>query len=525
MATEYQNYLELFQPSVNHSVLRGICHGIEREGLRITTDARLSLKPHPEKLGRALTHPYITTDYSEALLEFITPVHCRIDDTLSFLSELHQYTCRSMPDEMLWAGSMPPLLEGDESIPIAQYGNSNIGQMKSIYRKGLLYRYGKPMQAIAGIHYNFSLPEQYWRLLQQHSGAGEIALQDFCSAGYFSLIRNFLRYSWLLMYLFGASPAVSKSFFADGGAQSGLQAFDKDTLYMPFATSLRMSDMGYSNHAQSSLNICYNSLGEYVDSLSKAIRTPYPAYEAIGLKKEGAYLQLNTNLLQIENEYYSNIRPKRTARSGEKPVTALRNEGVEYIEVRCLDINPFEPLGLNAQDAHFLDTFLLYCALQDSKPVLADECIEVGENFKTAVLEGRRPGVQLTNKGQPIALQTWGEKLLAEMEPVAEILDRAMSSTEFSNSLKAQRHKLSDVSLTPSARVLQALEAEGASYVELMMSLSKKHTLEFSKNHLSAKRASYFAQIAQRSIVDQKVRECGDKQGFDEFLRDYMAAD
>lgn len=525
MATEYQDRLELFQSRANHSVLHGICHGIERESLRVTSDARLSQKRHPEKLGRALTHPYITTDYSEALLEFITPVHSRIGDTFSFLEELHQYTCQNLAKELLWAGSMPPLLEGDDSIPIAQYGSSNIGVMKSVYREGLCHRYGKPMQTIAGIHYNFSLPEEFWALLQQSSGQEEINAHDFRSAGYFSLIRNFLRYSWLLMYLFGASPTVSRSFFANGGVQSGLQVLDKDSLFLPYATSLRMSDMGYSNHAQSSLNICYNTLDDYVDSLSSAIRTPYPPYEAIGLKKDGKYLQLNTNLLQIENEYYSTIRPKRIARSGEKPVTALRNEGVEYVEIRCLDINPFEPLGLSELDAHFLDIFLVYCALQTSNPIHADECSEVSNNFKTAVTEGRRPGVGLKQRGQPVELQNWGLQLLDDMSPVAGILDQANESSTFVKSLCAQRKKLKDVSLTPSAQVLNTLETEGSGYIELMMSLSEKHSRSFFEHGLGDERISYFEQLAQRSIADQLATENNDRNDFDSFLQNYMASE
>ncbi|WP_419832651.1 glutamate--cysteine ligase [Endozoicomonas atrinae] len=525
LATEYQDRLELFQSRANHSVLNGICHGIERETLRITSDARLSQKRHPEKLGRSLTHPYITTDYSEALLEFITPVHCRIGDTLSFLEQLHQYTNQHIDGELLWAGSMPPLLEGDASIPIAQYGSSNIGLMKTVYREGLWHRYGKPMQTIAGIHYNFSLPEEFWALLQQYSGQEGIKAQNFRSAGYFSLIRNFLRYSWLLMYLFGASPVVSRSFFADGGEHSGLKSLDKDTLFLPYATSLRMSDMGYSNHAQSSLNICYNTLDDYVDSLSRAIRTPYPAYEAIGLKKEGKYLQLNTNLLQIENEYYSTIRPKRIARSGEKPVTALRNEGVEYVEVRCLDINPFEPLGLSELDAHFLDVFLVYCSLQSSNPIHADECAEVSNNFKTAVTEGRRPGVELRQRGQSVVLQNWGLQLLGDMTPIAEILDQANESSAFVRSLCTQREKLRDVSLTPSAQLLSTLETKGSGYIELMMSLSEKHSKSFSEHGLSDERISYFEQVAQLSVADQLARESNDKNDFDEFLQEYMVAE
>ncbi|MFK0570789.1 glutamate--cysteine ligase [Endozoicomonas sp.] len=528
MATEYQDRLELFQPHANHSVLRGICHGIERESLRVTSDARLSLKYHPEKLGRPLTHPYITTDYSEALLEFITPVHCRIDDTLSFLEQLHQYTCQHLGEEVLWAGSMPPLLEGDDSIPIAQFGSSNIGLMKTVYREGLWHRYGKPMQTIAGIHYNFSFPEEFWSFLQQHSNGAGLESRDFRSAGYFALIRNFLRHSWLLMYLFGASPVVSRSFFGDGGKgaeQSGLQVLDKDSLFLPYATSLRMSDMGYSNNAQSSLSICYNTLDEYVECLSRAIRTPYSPYEAIGLKKAGKYLQLNTNLLQIENEYYSTIRPKRIARSGEKPVTAIRNEGVEYVEVRCLDTNPFEPLGISEVDAHFMDVFLVYCALQSSAPIHASECAEVSNNFKTVVMEGRRPGVELQQKGQSVTLKNQGLQLLDEMAPIAELLDEANDSSLFVDSLSAQKAKLNDVSLTPSAQLLDTIEAEGISYLELMMSLSRKHAKGFSEHDMSAERISYFEQVAQRSIADQLARESNDKKGFDEFLKDYMAAD
>lgn len=524
MATEYQYYLELLQSRANHSVLHGICHGIERESLRVTPDARLSQKRHPEKLGRSLTHPYITTDYSEALLEFITPVCSRIGDTISFLEQLHQYTCQNMEKELLWAGSMPPLLDGDD-IPIAQYGSSNIGVMKRVYREGLWHRYGKPMQTIAGIHYNFSLPEEFWALLQQCSEQEGTEVQNFRSSGYFSLIRNFQRYSWLLMYLFGASPAVSRSFFSDGGDHSGLQELDKDSLFLPYATSLRMSDKGYSNHAQSSLNISYNTLEDYVASLSRAIRTPYPPYEAIGLKKGGRYLQLNTNLLQIENEYYSAIRPKRIARSGEKPVTSLQNKGVEYVEVRCLDINPFEALGLSELDAHFLDVFLVYCLLKNSHPIGADECADVSNNFKTAVTEGRRPGVELRQPGRSVLLQNWGLQLLDDMSPVAEILGQTNESPMFVRSLCIQKEKLKDPSLTPSAKLLRTLEVEGVGYIDLMMLLSEKHSRGFLEHGLSDERISYFEQIAQCSIADQLAREINDKESFDQFLKKYMAAE
>ena len=525
LATEYQDRLGLFQSSANRDILLGICHGIERESLRVTPDARISLARHPEKLGHPLTHPYITTDYSEALLEFVTPVHSLIGDTLCFLEQLHQFTFQYMGSELLWAGSMPPRLSGDDSIPIAQYGSSNIGLMKTVYREGLWHRYGKPMQTIAGIHYNFSLPEEFWGLL--YSGNSD----DARSTGYFALCRNFLRYSWLLMYLFGASPAVSRSFFGTREEiirQCGLQPMGEDTLYLPYATSLRMSDMGYSNDAQSSLKICLNSLDEYVDCLAGAIHTPYPPYEAIGLREgpgdSGKYLQLNTNLLQIENEYYSSIRPKRIARSGEKPVTALRQQGVEYVEVRCLDINPFEPLGISEPDAHFLDIFLVFCALQESMTMQGDEQDEVSGNFKSTVMEGRRPGLSLMRHGRPVLLQTWGLELLDDMTAIARILDQANNSTLFTSTLEAQRAKLVDAALTPSARLLDTMRTDGVGFLELMMSLSAGHAKGFYAHGLSDERLDYFKEIAGRSIADQVVIQSSDKMSFDEFLQAYMIA-
>lgn len=524
MTTQYQGYLKLLQQAEHQHVLRGICHGIEREGLRITSESRLSQKTHPEALGKALTHPYITTDYSEALLEFITPVHSRIEDTLRFLSELHQYNNHYSGNELLWAGSMPPILEGDEQIPIAQYGHSNIGQMKSVYREGLAHRYGKAMQTIAGIHYNFSLPEKFWelRLDSSHSSRD---LQSFRSEGYLSLIRNFRRYSWLLMYLFGASPAASKSFFPKTDGNFGLESLGSDTLYSPYGTSLRMSDFGYTNNAQSNLNICYNTLEEYVDSLTNAIHTPYQPYEHIGLKQEGKYLQLNTNLLQIENEYYSTMRPKRIARSGEKPITALRRQGIEYVEVRCLDINPFEPLGLSQLDAHFQDVFLVYCALKGDSVLTAGECREVEDNFSTVVSEGRKPELMLTHNQQPVSLKLWGTQLLDYMLPVAAQLDQTNETHLFTDSVKAQQSKVDDVALTPSAQVMAAMERQTMGYVDLVQSLSRQHSEYFHQQLLSPERLAYFQQVAQRSRVDQQAREAREEKTFDEFLVDYFTSE
>ncbi len=344
------------------ALLQGRLLGLEKEALRVAPDGYISQVPHPRALGAALTHPFITTDYSEALLEFITPPLAGAEATLAFLDGIHRFVQPRIGDELLWSSSMPCILAGEASIPIADYGSSNLGFMKHVYRRGLAWRYGRIMQVIAGIHFNFSLPDAFWAAFQDQEGDRR-ALQDFRSESYFGLIRNLQRMGWLILYLFGASPAVCKSFL-DGKA-TALPEFDDHSYYGPYATSLRMSNIGYTNRTEkkSGVNVCYNSLPEYLSSLTQATRTPWPPYERIGVKVDGEYRQLNANVLQIENEYYTSMRPKQPPRGNEKPVDALRKRGVQYVELRSVDINPLEPLSVTASQLRFLELFLLFCLL------------------------------------------------------------------------------------------------------------------------------------------------------------------
>ncbi len=523
MAQLTEQTLQFFTQPAALELLTKIQHGIEKESLRTTADARLSQELHPKALGSTLTHPSITTDYSEALLEFITPVYTDVQEALDHLRRLHCYTYHQIGNEMLWVNSMPSVLEGNARIPIAHYGNSNVGRMKAVYREGLANRYDKAMQTIAGIHYNLSLPAGFWELLHQEH-TDDRSLQDLQSDGYFSLIRNFRRYSWLLMYLFGASPALSKSFL--GSRPHHLQELDADTLYLPYATSLRMSDLGYQSDAQSSLNICFNGLDTYTATLRKAISTPYPAYQELGLKDEqGNYLQLNTNLLQIENEYYSSIRPKRITLSGEKPVCALSSRGVEYIEVRCLDLDPFVPLGISSEQSHFLDAFLLFCALADSPAITDSECEALNRNFQLVVSEGRKPGLELSRQEQPIELAVWGERLLTQISGAATLLDRAHGSSHYGASVLAQMTKINNPEQTPSARVLQTLRDNQQSFIEFGVQTALQHRQNFSTCHLTEEQIQQFQQQAKQSISDQLEIEQQDTLSFEEYLEQYFQQD
>ena len=229
--------------SAPQGVLSKALKGIEKESLRVDRNGYIAQTPHPAALGAALTHDAITTDYSEALLELITPPFEDLRATLAHLRDLHGFVYANIGDELLWATSMPCRVSGDESVPIARYGSSNRGMMRHIYRRGLGWRYGRVMQTIAGVHFNYSYPQAFWEALAAADGNGA-ADCDYVSAAYFSLIRNFQRFGWLVSYLFGASPAICSSFLA-GRASAGLDDFDQGTLFKPWATSLRMSDIGY----------------------------------------------------------------------------------------------------------------------------------------------------------------------------------------------------------------------------------------------------------------------------------------
>lgn len=501
-------------------LLKGALRGIEKEGLRVDYSGALSKRAHPEGLGSALTNSTITTDFSEALLEFVTPVFQDAAAALQFLENLHCFTYSELHEELIWAGSMPCNIPDSAAIPIARFGSSHIGQLKHIYRIGLEHRYGKMMQTIAGIHYNFSLPDDFLRALQEQQG-NTSSLQSFRSSCYFKMIRNFRRHSWLPLYLFGASPALCASFLK--GKPHNLQKMHDHTLYLPYATSLRMSDLGYSTKVQSSLNICFNHLNTYIASLDKAIHTPYPPYENIGVKVDGQYRQLSSSILQIENEYYSDIRPKRGTRTGEKPLHALRKKGVEYIEVRHTDINPFLPVGIDTRQALFIDTFLISCLLMSDEDVCPTECKMVNDNLQKVTTRGREPGLVLATPKGETTLAEAGYALLGQVKMTGALLDQIHETKDYSRSVDAQIEKLQDPTLTPSAQVLTALQETGLEYPQWIVLKSREHKDFFSLSPSTASVLQDFAWKAKESLKEQQLLEARDTQDFDLFLAAYLA--
>ena len=502
----------------NASLLRRGLRGLEKESLRVDPSGYLADTRHPTSLGSALTHPYLTTDYSEALPELVTPPYPSNWETLQFLCDLHVFAAKYLGEELLWAQSMPCRIPSGDKVPIAVYGSSNLGRMRSVYRRGLGFRYGRAMQTISGVHFNYSAPLEFWKAFYDTERSA-LSLQDFISHRYMGAVRNYRRLTWLLIYLFGASPAFCKSFPTP--RSSYLRELDADTWFAPFGTSLRMSDIGYRNRSQSELQISMNSLDDYLSGLVAAVSTPNPRYEAIGVRAEGDYRQLNANTLQIEAEYYSPIRPKPPADYLHRPTVALREKGVKYLEVRTLDLNMMDPLGVNQLQLRFVEALLLYCLLDDSPPVDSAEQAEIDERDLLVAREGRRPGFALPRGGRTVGLAHWAGEVLTGIREIAALLDE--DDDGYVDSVEAQLAAVEEPELTPSAQILRHLQTEGASFFELALETSRQQHRYFSALRLPAEKEAWLEELARESLERQARLEAESGQPFADYLRDYFA--
>ena len=516
-----QDFISVLQQPENISTLTEIGRGIEREALRVLPEGKLSEAAHYHQLGSALTHSQITTDYSEILLEFITPVSHSPEESLAQLQDIQKFVLSEIDDELLWPMSMPCFVDDADKIPLAQYGNSNIGKMKTTYRQGLKNRYGSMMQVIAGIHFNFSFPQRFWSILQKAENDQQV-LDDYISQKYFSLIRNYKRFAWLIPYLFGSSPAICPSFLQGRETSLPFKSSPHHCLYLEYATSLRMSDLGYTNSEQASLYICYNDIDSYVGQVQKAISLSSDEFAKIGIKVDGEYQQLNSNVLQIENELYASIRPKRVAKNNEKPSEALKKRGVEYIEIRALDVNPFSDTGISLNQILFLDIFLTYCALLPSPKLKVEQQQQFDENFKEVVLRGRDPQLMLHDGGMQKSITTWGKEIFSELKAIAVLLDQANESTKYQQALHVEFEKILDVTKTPSAQLLASTIDSDISLTQHALSLASEYRQQQLNNDYQVYNQSYFHEQAEQSHQAQLAVEQADIKSFDEFLADYF---
>lgn len=518
--------LRALQSSDYLQLLPGIRRGFEKECLRVDQQGSIAQTPHSKALGSSLTHPTIITDYSEALLEFVTPPTENLDQSFSLLNDIHHYTAEvlsSLPGtETLWANSMPCKLPKENQIPIAEYGPSNLGQLKHIYRRGLGYRYGRCMQTIAGIHYNFSLSNAFWQHYQKEF-SNSLSSSIFISEQYLCMLRNAKRWGWILPYLFGASPAVCRSFFDK--KEIKLEKIEKlgDHTYIgPYATSLRLSDLGYNSKTQALADISYNSLAEFIQTMHHAVHTPIAEYQKIGVFEAGEYRQLNANILQIEDEHYAMFRPKRVSLRSERTLAAIMRDGIEYVEVRALDLNPFIDIGVEKDTVYFLDTFLLTCLLQDS-PHLGDaENQKIGYNLSQIVRMGRQPGLKLQAESGFSSVADLGLEMIEQMLLVAALLDKAYACQKFTEACQKAKQSFLNTEGLPSARVLKEISSKQHSFFEFAWDWSKYHQKQYLAKAFPAEKRAYFSQLAESSLQEQAAIEQSDQQPFSEFLAQYL---
>lgn len=505
--------------SYNPDILKNISRGIEREALRVTLKGELSQTNHPDFLGKSLTHPWITTDFSESLLEFITPVKYNVENLLIFLRDLHRHTSKHLHDELIWSLSMPCFIENQNLIKIAKYGTSNLGKFKTLYREGLKNRYGSLMQTISGIHYNFSFPIKFWKsffnIKDYNSEKSKI------SNAYFHIIRNYYRFGWIIIYLFGSSPAIYNSFFKKKPLNLSFERIDEETSYLPYATSLRMSNIGYINYCYD-ISSSLNSLENYVFYLRKALKNTSEKFSKIGLyDKNHKYLQINTNFLQTENELYTPIRPKRSLNNDELLINSLLKKGVEYIEIRSLDINPFNEIGINNVQIYFLDLFIIWCLLIDSPMMNKKEFNFCKKNWDKVIFEGRKPGQKISMKyGESmISLKEVGYFIFNDLMKIADIFDTGNKKKYHNICLKLIK-MFDNPDLTYSGRILPLFVNEGMN--EYGLYLSKKYQLKLKQEKYEIITNKTFDNVKKKSILQQLLIENEDNISFEKYLNSYL---
>jgi len=506
--------------------------GLEKECLRVTLAGAIASTDHPSCLGKALTHPSITTDFAEALLEMVTPPCDSAKEALHYLTTLHQFINSRLPeDELFWNTSMPCILNGADSIRIGEYGDSHQGRMKHAYRRGLGARYGKRMQAIAGIHFNFSMPENIWPLWQRLQGEdkpssdSDDVLDQSRSRGYFHMMQNLMRIGWVVPFLFGASPAICRSFLARG-EESDLDELNGSTLYAPYGTSLRMGKIGYRYRDDSpiDLSVRHTDIHAYIHDIIGHVTTEHPPYREQGVRDaDGQYQQLSANRLQIENEYYGTVRPKQIPEKGELPILALKHRGVRYLELRSVDVNMFDPAGLSLEQVAMLELLMIFAWLGDAEALSADDMQRCSDNISTVAHYGRQPDLELKGPdGVAIKLKDWGLSILDSLSVVAEALDKHANDNLYVRALSVQINKFNDPDATPSAQVMRGIHDAG-SFNAFAMKQSHSQGSSLDLMPVDENLDGGLVQAVAKSIADAAKLEAASKGSFDDYLHDIMS--
>lgn len=512
-----------FKKKINYKILRsefkGILSrglvGIEKESLRLR-EGKISNMAHPESMGSPLCNKYITNDFSEAQPELITPPFSSKIKVINFLEDLHHFFHRKIPDEIFWPFSIPPFIKEDE-IPIATFGTSNMGVFKHIYRKGLSMRYGKKMQAISGIHFNYSIPDELWSSdIFKKSGKKSLHIRSDC---YMGMLRNVTRMNWIILYFFGASSFLPRNFIEDDNL--GFKKFDHKTSFLPNATSLRMSEYGYQNKTRSNISVSQNSLSEYISDLHFATTTRNEDFEKIYQESQDYNAQLSSNYLQIEDEYYSVARVKSNKESDERFISKLKKSGVSFLELRSIDLNPFSQVGIDYETIIFLECFLLFCFFKISPPIGDSEQKNVYENELRVAKYGRQKDLKLLTNNKEVTLRDWAREIIDEMSLIAEIMDDNEIGI-YSKTLNSMYSKIDNPEQTLSAMVSEKIFSEGLDYLDIGKLIGQFNMDYFmNKNQKENENWEFLKEECAHSMHKQQELK-RDSRSFDDYKEDFL---
>ncbi len=435
-------------------------YGLEKESLRVHKDGSLALTPHPHQFGNRSFHPYIQTDFAESQLELITPPNHQLQDTMRWLSAIHQVVLRNMEkDEYIFPLSMPPKLPAPEFIKVAQLDKAE----DVAYREHLVEVYGKEKQMVSGIHYNFQLAPKLVEKLHELVAVEENFV-EFQNRLYLKMGKNFLRYQWILVYLLSATPTVDPGYFK---GNSPLKAGE-------YVRSLRSSRYGYVNEAD--IIVSFDSLQKYADSLEHWV-------------KEGRLI--------AEKEFYSNVRLR-----GANKARELVQKGIQYVEFRLFDLNPFEEFGMSEADANFIHYFILLMLWLDET---ADQnAVELGR--------ARLAEVALEH---PLAMTKYAQEGKALLQQMLQMAESLLAPKNIQKTIAEKLAQFDAPETTLCGKLVQAIEKEG-SYQKLgaklaqeykARALAKYYQLEaFSNMELStqALMADAIAQGFKLEILDEQ---------------------
>ena len=474
-----------------------IKRGIEKEFFRVDSRGYISQKSHPGSLGSSLKNKYITTDFAEAQVELVTPTFEDVDELYDFLYSLHVFVANNLEDgEMLWPFSMPPKIEDESKINLGYYHQSGIGLLKHVYRKGLKVRYGATMQCVSGMHYNFSVNQDSISILKKCFNQ-----KDFNEA-YLGLVRNFKRLYWYVLCEFGQTNVVDKSFVKN--RSHNLEELNKDDMYLEHATSLRMSEIGYQSEAQKSLDIKYNSLTSFLEKIKAAITVPHKEFQEKGLKDPSdEYHQISDGVIQIENEYYDSIRPKRSSSDNMRPYYLLKNFGIEYLEIRGVDISPSDITGMSKHHIRFLDLILIYCLVLPSPKITEEEKEIIDSNEFISIYNGRNNKAKVCINRNKININEARAGILEDLKKVADFMNESESFHDAINHI---------TSLPKGNLPENSFHKDGLK--------KAKENLKILKSS-SAKNIDSIKKEAALSLVELEKMPINSKEEMDEFVKNY----